>query len=127
MNLSHIKNLSTSLTTQNNTPSVNKRRYYFDNVSPDFMKSDEFISDMNVLIRDLSPGNLDTVYTSVCNTVIRDMNQYVKYKDKHIKASTNDTSNRPKKQFWDSELKSHWESMKEKEKLFRRFRGARNE
>ena len=109
-------------TDQELVPGHSERRYKVKDIGPNFMKSDICKQAILNLINIIECNNerqneIDSIYDLFTNTVLKEMNKNVPYKD------INPNSKRflrPRKPFWNEELGHLWSQMNTAEKMLRR-------
>ena len=105
------------------------KRYRLNKMPADFMTSELSKQALLNVINKVeclreNQDNIDAIYSELCDTVIKEMNDCIPYSDcsKKLRKSC-----RPHKPYWNDELATLWKNVCEKERLFTRFRGKKRE
>ena len=75
------------------------------------------IENMNV-----TQHNVNTVYSSLCSNIFEEMDRYLPFIE-YKRKNDNSPENKHNKSYWNSELKTLWDNMREAGKMFLRCKG----
>ena len=104
-----------------------KKRYNFENMPRNFLRSDDFKGSTDGIIRQLqhdvvTDDNVDSIYNKLCQCIFEEMDNQLEFKEFDKRSAKKFKYPKP---FWDRELTLKWNSMRNSEKDFRRCRGNR--
>ena len=99
-----------------------KKRYNYNTISPDFLKSESWIAILDSLICRLDNVNpmqsqVDSLYDDMLSYIFAEMDEYIDYKYVSNKSRKRLKFQKP---FWNDHLTSTWKDMTTAEKLFRK-------
>jgi hypothetical protein len=100
--------------------------YLLKSIPHDFMNTSLFEEALSLIIQKISMTNdiqnqLDHIYSEFCSVIMREMDQYLCYKDASTRTRKKFRNFKP---YWNDQLTLLWKNMKEAEKAFLKCRGA---
>ena len=104
-----------------------ERKYCFEAVPKEFMNNKEWSVKINNLVtlcenNCVAENELNCLYKKFCKIILKEMEQFVKFKASANKSKKKFKYNKP---YWNNDLTMAWKKMNEYEKLYRRYKGPR--
>ena len=104
-----------------------ERKYCFEAVPKEFMNNKEWSVKINNLVtlfenNCVAENELNCLYENFCKIILKEMEQFVKFKASANKSKKKFKYNKP---YWNNDLTMAWKKMNENEKLYRRYKGPR--
>ena len=124
---SDIQNNTHNLTQSHSTENPKQRRYRFDNIPPDFRKTEMWSFAINNIInareQEINSQNyVDNNYNNLCTVLKDEMDKYLKFTECGPSTKKRWKHSKP---YWNEELTELWKSMRNKERTYLKFRGDR--
>ena len=124
---SDTQNNTHNLTQSHSTENPKQRRYRFDNIPPNFRKTEMWSFAINNIInareQEINSQNyVDNNYNNLCTVLKDEMDKYLKFTECGPSTKKRWKHSKP---YWNEELTELWKSMRNKERTYLKFRGDR--